>query len=133
MGYGSSSFGFEDLEVYQVARRFRHDVYFLAKGLPADEKYALAQQMKRAAISVTSNIAEGYGRYNWQESIQFFRHSRGSLVELVDQIGACEDEGYSTAVVVEQLRTKANSVLRLINGYIKYLKQQKTKKEVKQK
>ena len=127
MGYGDSAFGFDDLEVYQVAREFRGDVYSLAKRLPPEEKYALAQQMRRAAISLTSNIAEGYGRYNWQESIQFFRQARGSLMELVDQIGACEDEGYSTAEITGKLREKAASTLRLINGYVKYLKQQKNK------
>ncbi len=59
---------FEDLEVYQLAREFRKEIYKLAKELPKEERFNLAPQMRRAALSVTNNIAEGFGRYHLQEN-----------------------------------------------------------------
>ena len=127
--YGDDKpFGLEDLEVYKAARSFRNRVYSLIKMLPAEEKFALAQQMRRAAISVTSNIAEGYGRHHWQENTQFCRHARGSLMELIDQINVCLDESYAAAEHLEPLKNEdALSLLKLLNGYIKYLQSQKSR------
>jgi four helix bundle protein len=80
----ASRFGFENLEVYKAARAFRTRIYKLAQILPAAEKFGLAQQMRRAAVSATNNIAEGYGLHHWQENTHFCRHSRGSLMELLN-------------------------------------------------
>ena len=123
--YGSSTFGFEDLQVYQEARAFRREIYGLIQALPQEEKYALGQQMRRAAISLTANIAEGYGRYHYQETIQFLRQSRGSLMELIDDLNICADEQYATADELAKLRPLAEAVLRLINGYVSYLQRKK--------
>ena len=121
----ASPFGFEDLDVYKAARSFRGRIYKLIKLLPSEEAFALAQQMRRAAVSLTNNIAEGYGRHHWQENMQFCRHSRGSLMELVDDINVCIDEGYSKAEFLEDLKDDATTLVRLLNGYIAYLKRQK--------
>ena len=67
---------FEDLEVYKAAREFRKKIYRLAKELPEYEKYSLAGQMRRASLSLTNCIAEGHGRFHYQENIQFLRQSR---------------------------------------------------------
>ncbi len=126
----NSPFGFEDLEVYKAARSFRQRIYRLAALLPSDEKFALAQQMRRAAVSLTSNIAEGYGRHHWQENTQFCRHSRGSLMELIDQINVCLDEEYAEAKHLTGLKTKDGlKVLKLLNGYIAYLQKKKQVEE----
>ena len=85
---------FEELEVYKAAREFRKKIYQLIKELPNEEKYNLAGQMRRAALSLTNNIAEGHGRFIYQENIQFFRISRGSLMELIDDLNTCIDEKY---------------------------------------
>ena len=90
MGYKS----FEALEVYKAARAFRKKIYKLIKGLPPEEKYNLASQMRRAALSLTNNIGEGHGRFFYQENIQFCRISRGSLMELIDDLNTCIDEKY---------------------------------------
>jgi len=125
-GQEKGKFGFEDLEVYKAARAFRMRIYKLVRLLPAEEKFGLAQQMRRAAVSVTNNIAEGYGRHHWQENTQFCRHSRGSLMELIDDINVCLDERYADAKELEALKEDdALSLLRLLNGYIKYLQRQK--------
>lgn len=114
-------FGFEDLDVYKEARSFRQEIYRVAKSLPAEERFALAQQIRGAAISLTNNLAEGYGRYTWQDRTHFCRQARGSLMELVDDLGACQDEAYLGEAAVRSLRDRAARVLRLMNGYIGYL------------
>jgi four helix bundle protein len=84
---------FEDLEVYQVAREFRKAMYRVAKQLPDTEKFGLASQVRRAAVSLTNNIAEGHGRFHFLEQIKFMLQARGSLEELLDDLNVCEDEG----------------------------------------
>ncbi len=121
---GKSAFGFEDLDVYKAARALRMRVYKLAKLLPPDEKYGLCSQMRRAAVSLTNNIAEGHGRYNWQDNTRFCRISRGSLSELIDDINICTDEGYAKPEYLQDLRTNAVEVQRLLNGYIAWLQTQ---------
>lgn len=125
-GVEKSEFGFEDLEVYQKAKALRRRVYKVVKLLPDEEKYALAVQMRKAAVSVTNNIAEGYGRHNWQNNIQFCRISVGSLLELVDDFNVCEDEDYAKHEHILDIRKDAADVLRLLNGYIRYLKNSKS-------
>lgn len=74
----------EDLFVYQKAREFSRKISKLIKQLPEIEKFRLKEQMRRAKLSLTNNIAEGYGRFHYKENIQFCRQSRGSLFELID-------------------------------------------------
>ena len=113
---------FEDLEVYQVAREFRKAMYRVAKQLPAEEKFGLVSQIRRAALSLTNNIAEGHGRFHFLEQIKFMLQSRGSLEELMDDLNACEDEAYLVATEIERLRQDAWRVHKLINGYIRFLR-----------
>jgi four helix bundle protein len=75
--------------------------------------------MRQASISLTSNIAEGYGRYHYQENIQFCRQARGSLNELMDRLMACSDLGYVGKDTIEALLTKAREIRRYLNAYIK--------------
>lgn len=116
---------FEDLELYKAAREFRKAMYSLIKCLPDEEKYNLVSQMRRASTSLTNNIAEGNGRYHYQESIQFCRQARGSLAELIDDLNICMDEAYLTEEVVNDLKVKAYDINKRINGYIAYLRKMK--------
>ena len=109
---------FEDLEVYKAAREFRKRIYKLVRRLPNEEKYCLADQMRRAAISLTNNIAEGYGRYHYKENIQYCRQSRGSLCELIDDLKLCIDEEYFREDSLNELKSKASHVHKLLNGAI---------------
>jgi four helix bundle protein len=120
-----NAFGFEDLEVYKAARALRRRVYKLVKLLPPEEKYDLAPQMRRAAVSLTNNIAEGHGRYHWQDNTRFCRLARGSLCEIADDINVCEDQGYADPEHLRDLKSDAAEVLRLLNGYIAYLQRQR--------
>ena len=81
----------------------------------------LGRQMRRAAVSLAANIAEGYGRHHRRESVQYRRQSRGALMELIDALNACCDLGYVTEPEYEQARSAAREVLQLLNGHIAYL------------
>jgi len=120
---------FEDLEIYKAAREFRKKIYSLAKKLPEYEKYNLAGQMRRAAVSLTNCIAEGHGRFHYQENIQFLRQSRGSLEEIIDDINVCIDESYADLDRLNKLKQEGYVVLKRLNGYIEYLR--KCKDEMK--
>src|SRR5947207_416590 len=116
---------FEDLEVYQVAREFRKKMYAVTRQLPEFEKFELASQIQRAAISLTNNMAEGHGRYHSADQVRFFLASRGSLQELVDDLNVCEDEKYLHNDKVAELKSEAWRVLGLLNGYLRYLRNRK--------
>jgi len=113
---------FEDLEVYQVAREFRRAMYRVAKQLPESEKFGLASQVRRAAVSLTNNIAEGHGRYHFLDQIKFVLQSRGSLEEIMDDLNVCEDEQYLASAEIDQLKQEGWRVHKLINGYVRFLR-----------
>lgn len=118
-------YGFEDLEVYKSAGKFRVRMYAPAKNLPSDEKFNLSSQIRRAALSLTSNIVEGHGRFHYLENIHFLRQARGSLQELVDNLNACIDEQYFSENKMNELKDKAYVLLKKLNGYISYLRKKK--------
>ena len=121
-GRGST---FEDLEVYQVAREFRKAMYRVTRGLPDIEKFGLASQIRRAAVSLTNNIAEGHGRFHFLEQIKFTLHSRGSLEELIDDLNVCDDEQYLPVEEIASLKQSGRRLRQLIDGCIRYLREQK--------
>src|SRR5436853_6988194 len=88
---------FEDLEVYKAARELRKAMYRVHRRLPDFEKYELGSQIRRAAVSLTNNMAEGHGRFHYPDQIRFFLHSRASLEELVDDVNVCVDEEHLPA------------------------------------
>jgi len=116
---------FTDLEVWKQARELRNELYSLIKILPPEEKYNLADQIRRDAVSITSNIAEGYGRYHYQESIQFCRQSRGSLYEIQDHLITCLDQDYIPREKYDELYELTFHVIRILDGYIRYLRKKK--------
>jgi four helix bundle protein len=123
---------FEDLEVYQAAREFRRAMYQVAKRLPEAERFGLASQIRRAAVSLTNNIAEGHGRFHYPDQIRFTLQSRGSLEELIDDLNACDDEQYLPNTNVAALKEQAWRVRKLIDGYIRYLRRQINSPRVKE-
>ena len=112
---------FEDLVVYQEARKLRKRVYALTRLLPEEEKYVLRPQMRRAAVSVTNCIAEGHGSQSYRHNISYLHRSRGSVMELQDDFNTCEDEGYFKKDHLDDIRADAVRVLQLLNGYIRHL------------
>ena len=122
---------FEDLTVWQLARKLRRSVYQISESWPKREMYGLAAQIRDAAVSITANIAEGYGRYHYGENIQFCRISRGSLNEVLDHLYTALDEGYINQQDFDDLYARGREVERVLNGYINYLRRQlsQSKKE----
>ncbi|MDD5155449.1 MAG: four helix bundle protein [Candidatus Omnitrophica bacterium] len=127
-----NDYSFENLEVYKLAKELRNKTYKLIKELPEEEKYNLASQMRRAALSLTNNIAEGHGRYHYQENIQFLRQCRGSLEELIDDFDLCISEKYADEVTLNNFKNEAYELLKRLNGYIKYLKVKKEEAPINQ-
>ena len=116
---------FEDLEVYKASREFRKGMYAVARRLPDFEKFGLVSQIRRAAVSLTNNLAEGHGRFHFLDQIRFTLIARGSLEELVDDLNICLDESYLPPPEVAVLKASARQVLRLMNGWLRYLRDQK--------
>ncbi|HWX22212.1 MAG TPA: four helix bundle protein [Candidatus Binatia bacterium] len=116
---------FEDLDVYKAARQFRKKMYAVARWLPDYEKFKLASQIRGAAVSLTNNIAEGHGRFHYLDQIRFMLQARGSLQELVDDLNVCDDESYIPTVEVATSKNEGWSVLRLLNGYLRWLRARK--------
>ena len=110
---------FTDLIAWQEAHKLVVHIYKLTKDFPKDETFGIVSQMRRAAVSITSNIAEGFGRHGYKERIQFYYLSHGSLVELKNQLIIARDVGYLNpqkyATVNEQLVLSQ----KLLQGLIK--------------
>jgi four helix bundle protein len=117
-----SSKSFEDLECWKAARELR---FFVSQNIlpkfPIDEKYALTSQLKRSSRSVSDNIAEGFGRFHYQENIQFCRIARGSLTEALNQVITALDENYIEEDLLQKFKERFERTKAILNGYINYL------------
>ena len=116
---------FEDLEVWKACRILRKQVSIVVKSFPSEEKYRMVDQLIRASRSITANIAEGHGRYHYQENIQFCRQARGSLSETLDHYICALDENYISMDQLNIFRNQYNLCLKILNGYIAYLQKMK--------
>ena len=122
---------FTELECWKEARMLRKEMSVLVRDFPAEEKYDLVQQIKRSSRSVTANIAEGHGRYHYQENIQFCRQARGSLTETFDHLITAFDEKYIDRDKLNHFQSRFETCLKILNGFINYL--QKVKETGKKK
>ncbi len=114
---------FEDLECWKAARELR---IFVAKQilpiLPREERFRLGDQALRAARSITANIAEGYGRYHYLDNLKFCSNARGSCTELLDHLITAVDESLMKSELLDVARSKIDHALRVLNGYMAYLR-----------
>ncbi|HLR33086.1 MAG TPA: four helix bundle protein [Fodinibius sp.] len=104
MGSSKKVKSFEDLKVWQSARKLRNNIFVLTKDLPDEERYRLKDQLIRASRSVTANIAEGYGRFHYQEYIQYCRQARGSVYEVLDHLICAKGQNFISSEEVEEFR-----------------------------
>lgn len=109
-------YSFQKLIVWQEAKKLVVDVYHLLDSFPKFEKYALCDQIRRAVVSVPSNIAEGSGRRSLKEKIHFLEISYGSLMETFNQLLIAIDLTYITEESVEEIKPSIDAVAKMINA-----------------
>lgn len=113
---------FKDLNAWKSAHDFVLDIYKNTKKYPSEEIYNLTSQMRRSAVSITSNIAEGYSRKSSKDKIHFYTITLGSLTEIQSQMEISKDLGYMSVNEHNELYNKSIIVHKLVNGLIKYLR-----------
>lgn len=109
---------FKDLMVWQEGHKLVIMVYKLTQKFPKSELFGLVSQMRRAVISITSNIAEGFGRRTYKDRMQFYYMSQGSLTELKNQLLVAKDIGYTNNVEYLEIEKQADQTHRLLQGLI---------------
>ena len=122
----TSDKGLETLQVWQKSLAFAVEVCkTIVPKLPVQEKWSLIDQLRRSAQSVPANIAEGYGRFYFQESVRFCYIARGSLEESFSHLTLGHKLGYLNDETYKQLNNQIIELRRMINGYITFLKESK--------
>ena len=113
---------FRNLDVYNIARELRKEIFELIKVFPSEERYQLSNQLLRASRSITANIAEGYGRFHYKDNIRFCRLARGSLYETLEHLITAFDCNYIDEETFLKFEEKVTMIMKKLNGYISYLK-----------
>ncbi|MCU0653153.1 MAG: four helix bundle protein [Candidatus Pacebacteria bacterium] len=113
---------FTDLRAWQEGHKLVLLIYTLLKSFPREELCSLVDQMKRASVSVTSNIAEGFGRQTYKEKTQFYCLAQGSLTELWNQLMIAKDIGYIKGNEYEQIENQISLTHQLLRGLIRKTK-----------
>lgn len=117
--------GYKELNCYKKARELRISISALVKKFPSSEKFLLVAQIIDSSRSITRNIAEGYGRYTYADTKNFFIMARGSVTETMESLSTAHDENYITDEELQSFTALCEEVFRLINGYISYLDRSK--------
>jgi four helix bundle protein len=113
---------YDDLDVWKECRKLVSEVYVITKEFPKEEIYGLTNQLRRASISIISNIAEGTGRNTTKDSLQFFYISRGSLFESEAQLIVASDLNYISEEQLNKILLQLTTCKKLLNGFINYHK-----------
>ena len=109
-------FGFEKLDVWQKAIDFADVVYSTTRGFPADERFGLTNQMRRAAVSISSNIAEGSSRNSRKDFARFIEIATGSLFEVVSQAHIGRNQGFLSAEEFQMIYAASEEQSRMLSG-----------------
>lgn len=113
---------FTDLIAWKEAHKLVILVYAMSSSFPKEEIFGLTSQLRRSAVSVSSNIAEGFSRNSSKDKLQFYCISQGSLTELQDQLLIARDINYISSKIFNELAEESIIVNKLINGLIKKMK-----------
>ena len=114
---------FEDIDAWKKARKLTQSIYRISGSGRFAKDFGLRDQMRRASVSIMSNIAEGFGRGGNKELIQFLSIAKGSALEIQSQLYVALDVGYLSKEQFRELYVKTDETVRLIAGFLKYLKQ----------
>ena len=116
---------FTELIAWQKSRDFQKEMFELIKTWPAEERYRLSDQLIRSARSIAANIAEGHGRFHYQENIQYCRIARGSISESLSHLYAAHDCEYIDERTLNLHKNQLEDLTKILNGYINYIKKRK--------
>jgi four helix bundle protein len=117
---------YKDLIAWQKAMALVKHVYALSSGFPATERFGLTSQVRRAAVSIPSNIAEGYGRRSKTDYIRFLDVARGSTNEVETQLLLAESLGFQAPANIQPILTMLDEVQRILRGLIQQLERNRT-------
>ena len=112
----NTTFSFEKLDVYQKARKLIKDIYLLQNEFPKEERYALGDQVRRAATSIAANLAEGSGRQSIREKIHFVEIAFGSMTEVFCELQTACDLGYINEGQLDALRPQFTDIAKMLSG-----------------
>ena len=126
----SGARGFEDLECYQLALAVMVNAHEFVNQLPLEEKYDLVSQIRRSSKSTPANIAEGYGRYHYLDSLKFYSNARGSLNETLAHFINARSLAYVDQVYFDLLYQLAQQAEKALNGYMNYVRRQRFGQEL---
>ncbi|OGG29512.1 hypothetical protein A2971_02390 [Candidatus Gottesmanbacteria bacterium RIFCSPLOWO2_01_FULL_46_21] len=110
---------FTDLDAWKEAHKLVLTVYNITKLFPSEEMFGLVSQMRRSAVSITSNIAEGFSRQSYKEKLQFYSIALGSTTELQNQILIARDVSFIEKDIFQEISEQIIKVHKIINGLIK--------------
>ena len=114
--------GFEDLECFQLALAVMTKIHEFSKNLPVEEKYDLFSQIRRSSKSVTANIAEGYGRYHYLDSLRYYSIARGELNETLGHLINAKVLNYLDQKSFDELYKIIRETEQTLNGYMSYVR-----------
>lgn len=115
---------FYELDAWKKGHELVLGIYKITKNFPKDEQYGIVSQMRRAASSITANIAEGFARYHFKDKIRFYHQARGSAAEIQNFLLLAKDLKYIDFKTCEKLDGQAKEVMQLINGLIRSIEKQ---------
>ena len=119
---------FYNLDAWKNGHQLVLEIYKITKNFPSDERFGITSQIRRAAASITANIAEGFARYHFKDKIRFYYQARGSVAEVQNFLLLAKDLNFINIETCKKLGKKANNIRKLINGLIKSIEKQiKTK------
>ena len=119
MGTAEKIKSFTQLETWKEGHRLVIDIYQITRGFPKEEVFGLTSQLRRAAVSITSNVAEGFSRNSAKDKSQFYCIALGSLTEIQNQLLVAKDIGYIPLTKFQELAKRTVTVSKLMNGLIK--------------
>jgi four helix bundle protein len=110
---------FTELNAWKEGHKLVLEIYKITKTFPKDEQFGLTNQLRRAAVSFTSNIAEGFSRNSYKEKLQFYSMALGSLTEIQNQLLVAKDIGYITREEFDKIAKQTITINKITNGLIK--------------
>ncbi|MBS2212318.1 four helix bundle protein [Carboxylicivirga mesophila] len=112
-------FAFEKLTAWKLSRRFVSRIYKVTSMFPEDEKYGLVSQLRRASISISSNLAEGSSRLSPVDQVRFYQYAYSSLMEVINQLILSADMSFISIEILNELRKDGSEISNVINGLVK--------------